>query len=332
MIYTDYAAAAPAFADLLNPAQRILLLTHVNPDGDAIGSMLGVWHCLRAMGKTAIPLASSAIPGYTSELPGIEHVQVYSRGMPLPEADLIWLVDTATLDRIGQIYTDHHDTLAARPLVIVDHHVTNEGGGNLNLITPQSASCAELLFRLLRAMELPVPPEAATCFLMGVVTDTQSFQTSSSNPQSLRTTADLLEAGADNQAVVQAVYFSTPYSTIRLTGAVLETLQHEDGLYWAVVPQALMRETGAADEATDEATIRLQRVEGLRAAVLFKERADGTVKISLRSKPGIDVAAIAKRWGGGGHTQAAGATLHMNLDEAQQAVLPVLREALAHAQ
>lgn len=332
MIYTDYTAAAPIISEMLARAERILLFSHVNPDGDAIGSMLGVWHSLSAMGKTALPIASSELPSYTLQLPGIEHVQIYQRGTALPESDLIWLMDTATLDRIGPIYADHAAELAVRPLLIVDHHVTNEGEGKLNLIAPQSASCAELLFRLLHAMALPVTPEAATCLLMGVITDTQSFQTSSTNPQSLRATAELLEAGADHQAVVQSVYFSVPSSTVQLTALVLSHLQREDGLVWACVPQSMLQATGASDEATDDTVIRMQRIVGMQVCVLFKERRDGNVKISLRSTPGIDVAAIAKLWGGGGHTQAAGATLYMGLEEAQRQVLPKLREALSSRQ
>lgn len=328
MIYTDPHAAAPAFKSQIAQAQRILLLSHINPDGDAIGSMMGAFHTLQDLGKTPIPIASSAIPSYSYGLPGIEHVQIYTPGMALPEVDLIWMLDTAALSRVGAIYTEHQAVLLSQPLMIVDHHVTNDGGGLVNLISPESASTADLLFRLLRAMDAPISPAAATCMLLGVTTDTQSFQTSSSSPQTLRTSADLLEAGADQQAVVNAVYFAIPASTVRLTGLALGRLQREGGLLWAVVTQTMLHETGASDEATDDTTMRMQRVAGMRACALFKERADGTVKISLRAVPGINVAEIARTWGGGGHTQAAGATLHMSVDEAQAAVLPLLRAAI----
>lgn len=328
MIYTDPTAAAPAFEAQIAKAQRILLLSHVNPDGDAIGSLMGAFHALLDMGKTPIPIASSALPSYCDGLPGIEHVQVYTPGMALPEVDLIWMLDTAALSRVGAIYTEHQPTLLSHPLIIVDHHVTNDGGGLVNLIAPASASTADLLFRLLRAMGAPISPAAATCMLLGLTTDTQSFQTSSSSPQTLRTGADLLEAGADKQAVVNAVFYSIPASTVRLTGLALSKLQREGGLLWAVVTQAMLHEAGAGDEATDDTTMRMQRVVGMQACVLFKERPDGTVKISLRAVPGINVAEIARTWGGGGHTLAAGATLHMSIDEAQAAVLPLLRAAI----
>ncbi len=329
MIYTEPAAAAAAFSAQLAGARRVLLLTHVNPDGDAVGSVLGAAHALRDSGREPICLLASPPPSYSRALPGAEWLRVYRRGDPLPEADLIWMLDTATPARVGAIAEEHGDALQAVPLMITDHHVTNEGGGQLNLIDPTAASNADLLFRLLRAMGLPVSPAAATCLLMGTLTDTQSFQTSSTTPQTLRTTAEILEAGADLRAVVQAAFLSVPISTLRLTGMALSELQREGDLVWATVTQAQMAAAGASDEATDDTMKRMQQVEGARICALLKERHDGTVKISLRSVPGINVAAIAQTWGGGGHAQAAGATLPMGLAEATAAVLPLLRAALA---
>ncbi|MEI7644496.1 MAG: bifunctional oligoribonuclease/PAP phosphatase NrnA [Chloroflexales bacterium] len=328
MIYTDPTDAATAFAQQLSQAQRILLLTHINPDGDAIGSLLGAYHVLRGIGKEPIPVAASTLPSYSSVLPGVAHVTIYQSGDTLPEADLIWMLDTATLERVGQIYHDHGPAMIARPLMIVDHHVTNNGGGSLNLIQPAAASCADLLFRLFRAMDLPISPAAATCMLLGTTTDTQSFQTSVTTAQTLRTAADMLDAGADQRLVVHAVYFSMPVETVQLSGIALGLLRREGGLLWARVSQDMLAATGAADEAADEAITRMQRVGGMRVSAIFKERADGTVKISLRSVPGINVAEIARAWGGGGHTQAAGADLPMGLDDAEAAVLPLLRAAI----
>jgi phosphoesterase RecJ-like protein len=255
-------------------------------------------------------------------------VTIYRAGDALPDADLIWMLDTAALERVGQIYRDHGAAMMARPLMIVDHHVTNDGAGTLNLIQPHAASCADLLFRLFQAMGLPISPEAATCLLLGTTTDTQSFQTSATTSQTLRTAADMLDAGADQRLVVSAVYFSLPVETVQLSGIALGLLRREGGLLWSRVSQAMLTATGAADEATDEAIMRMQRVGGMRVAAMFKERADGTVKISLRSVPGINVAEIARTWGGGGHTQAAGADLPMGLDDAEAAVLPLLRQAI----
>jgi phosphoesterase RecJ-like protein len=327
-MHTDPAAAAPIIAETVAAANRVLILSHINPDGDAIGSMLGVWHILRGMGKTATPLASSAYPEVAEALPGIEQVQVYQPGMPLPPADLIWMVDTAAPQRVGPLYDEHAAELNHLPLIIVDHHVTNDGLGRVNLVDAQAASCAEVLYRLFREMDVVVTPETATCLLLGLTTDTQSFQTNSTRPDTLRIAAALVEAGADQPAIVQKVYYATPYSTAHMLGLALSQIQREDGLIWTYISREMMQQTHASDSAYDDVTSVMMRIEGMRISALFKERNDGAVKLSLRSKAGIDVAEIARAWGGGGHTQAAGATIQKTLDEAQREVLAVLRERL----
>lgn len=328
MIYSSVAEAAPAFRAQLDTAQRVLLLTHVNPDGDAIGSLLGAAHALRDAGKTPICLLASPAPSYCLGLPGAAWLAVYRRGDPLPPADLTWMLDTASPGRVGAISEEHGARLLSQPLLITDHHATNEGGGQINLIDARAASNADLLFRLLQALELPVSAAAATCLYLGTITDTQSFQLGSTTPQTLETAAAMLAAGADQRAVIDAVYFSVPISTVRLTALALSELHHENGLLWARVTQAQLAATNAGDEAADDTITRMQRVAGMRACALFKERSDGTVKLSLRGVAGVNVAVIAQLWGGGGHTQAAGATLLMGLDEAEAAVLPLLRAAL----
>jgi phosphoesterase RecJ-like protein len=325
MIYESAAQAAPAIADRIAAARRIVILTHINPDGDAIGSLLGVWHALRTFGKQAIPLAAGPPPTYAAWLPGAEHIQIYRTGMPFPEAELAIMVDTATLSRAGPIYDEHSLALAALPLIVVDHHVTNEGAGIVNLIAPTAPSTCGLLYALFRAMGVPISPELATCLLLGLTTDTQSFQTSATNPDALRVAADLLELGADHRRIVQEVYYALPASSAALIGLALARMRCEGPIAWTTVTQAMMGATGAEDEAVDEVVRVMQRIAGLQALVVFKERHDGTTKISLRSRPPIDVAGLAQLWGGGGHAQAAGATLQMTPTQAECEVLPRLR-------
>jgi phosphoesterase RecJ-like protein len=330
MIYTNAADAAPAIRPILDKANHILLLSHVNPDGDAVGTMMGLWYTLKALGKNATPLASSALPSYVLSLPGAQEVQYYQPGAALPDADLIWMVDTATMERVGQrFYKEHGPALASRPLIIVDHHITNEGGGVISLIKPEASSCAEVLLQLLQAMEAPITPLAATWLLLGVITDTQSFQTSSVTPDSLRASATLMDLGANHRAVVDAAYYSVPTPTLDLISLALAQVKREQGLVWVAVTQAMMHQTKAEDEATDELMRLLQRNAGARVCAIFKERYDGSVKVSLRSMSSVDVSAIAQRWGGGGHIKAAGTNVAMPLDATLQEVLPVLRAAVA---
>jgi phosphoesterase RecJ-like protein len=326
MIYTDPAEFGPFFIKHLAAAQHPLILTHVNPDGDAIGSLLGIWHALRLLGKSATAMVMPPIPEYTAWLPGADLLQVYHRGDGLPACDLVIMVDTATIERTGPIAEAHGVAIRALPLVIIDHHVTNDGSGDLDLIQPAAASTCELLYQLFTAMGLAIDADLATCLLLGVTTDTLSYQTSSTTGASLRAAAGLLDAGAAHRMVVDKVYNALPTSGALLVGQTLAGLRYEDGIAWATITRAMIDQTGAPDDAIDEVIQLMRRIGEAHALVLFKENRDGTTKISLRSRPPLNVAAFAQRWGGGGHTQAAGATIQRHYLQAEAEVVPLLKE------
>lgn len=332
MHFTDSQAAAGPIYDLINSAQHPLILTHLNPDGDAIGSLLAVWHMLQNHGKCALAIALPPVPVYCSWLPGAERIIQYHHDMPLPDdIDLVILVDTATLNRAGLVYDEHRSLFEHLPLLIIDHHITNNGAGTLDLIQPQAASTCELLYALFTAMDVHVTPAMATCLLMGLMTDTQSFQTNSTTSAALHTAADLVNAGADRRGIVHTVYNALPAKSASLLGMGLTTLCFEQGVAWATVTQAMLLETGTNDEAAEEVIRILQQIGEAHAVVLFKERYDKTTKISLRSQPPIDVAQFAQHWGGGGHSQAAGATLLCSPQSAIAEVIPKLQQ-LVHDQ
>lgn len=324
-LFSNADQAAPAIASQIDRARRILILTHINPDGDAIGSLLGVWHALQLLGKDVVPMASSPLPVYAKWLPGAENIKVYQPGMALPEVDLVIMVDTATLARVGRIYDEHTHALSSRPVVIIDHHVTNDGAGSVNLIAADAASTCELLYDLFRSMGIAITPAMATCLLLGLTTDTQSFQTSATTAESLRVAADLLELGADQARIVHEVYYGLPATSANLIAQALLEMRREGPIAWTRVTLAMMRAASAEDEAVDEVVRMIQRIAGVHVLVVFKERQDGTTKISLRSTQPINVALLATRWGGGGHAQAAGATLMMSVEQAERELLPQLR-------
>ncbi|MGB9753412.1 MAG: phosphoesterase [Roseiflexus castenholzii] len=329
MISNDPAMVAAPLNEYIAAAQHTLILTHVNPDGDAVGAALAVWHVLGALGKQRTAMLMPPIPVYAVWLPGADQIVLYQSGMALPPADLAILVDTAHLTRIGPIYDEHAAMLATLPVVVIDHHVTNDGGASLNLVDPGAASTCDLLYRLFRAMGVPIDRTIATCLLLGLTTDTQSFQTNATHPESLRVAAALLESGADHAQIIRAVYYGLPASSAALMGHALASLRYEDGVVWTTVDKRMFAETGAEEEAADEVIRVLQRIGEARVMVLFKERSDGTTKISLRARAPLNVAAIAQRWGGGGHAQAAGANLSMTPAEAAMVVVPLLKELAA---
>ncbi len=335
MLYTDAETAAPAIAQILTGKQHVLLITHVNPDGDAIGSLLGLGLSLEARGHAVTLLAPTPLPLYVTRLGGVERIEVYSKSavyseiMALPASvDLIMLVDTGDIRRIARIYEENPTYVDGRPLVVIDHHATNSGEGQVNLVDASLSSTCELLYRLLRAWNASISAHVATALLMGVITDTQSFKTSNTTPSALRTAADLIELGADRELIMRDVYSNIRFETAKLLSLSLSELRRDGPLAWTHVTQVMQRSVGADDDASAEVTEYIAGLGGLRATALFKERRDGSVKVSLRSVPGVDVAAVAQHFGGGGHRQAAGATLAGPLHEAEERLLAVLRAAV----
>jgi phosphoesterase RecJ-like protein len=324
MRFDDARHAAPAFAAALGAAQQPLVLTHINPDGDAIGAMLSVVRAFALRQVTASALIWPALRRSSGTLAGSDQIMCYQRGMPLPAADLVVLVDTASIARLGPIGEEHGAWLAARPMVLVDHHVTNDAGASLNLIDTGAASTCELLVQLFDAMGWALDADAATALLLGIVSDTQGFQTLATRPASLRAAADLIDRGASHQQVVTALHFSLPAATAALVGQALARMQYVDGVAWTVVTEAMFVATRTRPEDGGEVMQVLQRLAGLRACALLREHG-ATTRLSLRSRPPVDVSLLAARLGGGGHRQAAGATLALPLDEAVALVIPALR-------
>ncbi len=338
MLYTNAQQAAPAIAACVQDKRHILLITHVNPDGDAIGSLLGLGLYWEQHGYEVTMLAPTPLPIFTQRLRSADRIKVYSQApmysdtLTLPETvDLVVLVDTGDVQRIARVYQEQQAYLAARPLIIIDHHATNSGEGLINLVDPSRSSNCELLYELLKAWDAQITPEIATALLMGITTDTQSFKTSNTTPSALRAAADLVESGADRALIMRDVYSNIPFETAKLLSLALSELKREGPIAWTHVTQVMQRSVGASDDAAAEVTDYIANLGGLKATALFKERRDGSVKVSLRSVPGIDVAAVAQRFGGGGHRQAAGATLQGPLVEAEQQLLDVLKAAVAQA-
>lgn len=330
MLYSTVDRAAPAIADVLRDKRHALLITHVNPDGDAVGSVAGLGLALEARGLRVTLFTPTPQPAFVANVPTASRIRSFTDDPSLPpDCDVVILVDTGDARRIGRIWEEARDYLLARPMMVIDHHVTNTGEGIVNYVDPSRSSTCELIFELLRAWEAPISPEIATCLLFGIITDTQSFRTSNTTPSALRAAADLLERGGDQARVVTDVYASGSVASARLLGQALEVMEHDEEIVWTFVSQAMYQATGADDDASADVTEYLAALGGFRASVLFKERRDGAVKVSLRAAPPVDVAIVAQQFGGGGHRQAAGCTIKAPLAEARERMLAALRASLA---
>lgn len=322
---------ARAFATGLRPGQRVCITTHVNPDGDGLGSEVGLVHLLRAQGIDAVITNPSPTPPRFSFL--FDDLQGVDRSAEavkeLRRADLIIVLDISDLTRLGMLI----ETVRNRgvPVACVDHHVSV---GVLppgpRYLDPDAAATGELIFELARANGWPVTQAVARALYVAILTDTGGFRFSNTRPHTLRVAADLLEAGVDNEEIYLEVYARAPEGRPRLFAEALQTLvvEPEYGLAWVTVPPGAIERLGVSSDDLDGVVEFPRSIEGVRMALLFREISQGRVKVSLRSVGDVDVAAFAKAYGGGGHRKAAGLSLTGSIAEVQATVLKAAREYL----
>jgi bifunctional oligoribonuclease and PAP phosphatase NrnA len=324
-------ARAREFAAALKPGQRVCITTHVNPDGDGLGSEVGLVHLLRAQGIDAVITNPSPTPPrfsfLLSDLPGVDRSAEAVK--ELRRAELIVVLDISDLARLGMLIETVRDR--GVPVACLDHHVS---AGVLppgpRYVDPDAAATGELVFELARANGWPITQAAARGLYVAILTDTGGFRFSNTRPRTLRIAADLLEAGVDPETIYLEVYARAPEGRPRLFAEALQTLvvEHEYGLAWVTVPTGAIERLGVSSDDLDGVVEFPRSIEGVRMALLFREISQGRVKVSLRSVGDVDVAAFAKAYGGGGHTKAAGLSVAGSLAEVQGIVLKAAREYL----
>lgn len=329
---SDRIATARALAASLVPGQRVCLTTHVNPDGDGLGSEAGLAHLLRAQGVDAVVTNPTPTPPrfcfLFDDLPGVDRSAEAVR--ELRRADVIVVLDIADLGRLGML----GETVRTRgvPVACVDHHVSE---GELPLgpryIDAGAAATGELVFELALGNGWPLTAEAARGIYVAILTDTGGFRFSNTRPRTLRVAAELLETGVDPEQIYLEVYARAPEGRPRLFAEALQTLvvEPEYGLAWVTVPPGAIERLGVSSDDLEGVVEFPRSIEGVRLALLFREVSQGRVKVSLRSVGDVDVAAFAKAFGGGGHTKAAGLALAGSLAQVQATVLAAARAYLA---
>ncbi len=316
MDWTDAAAAARA-------AKSILLVTHVSPDGDAIGSMLGLYNFFVAQGKQVVAAVDDGVPKFLQFLPSAEHVVgKLKRG----KWDLMIALDASDVERMGKVgaYGLKHSKM----VINIDHHPTNTQFGDIWLIDSQAVSAAELVYRWLDTMQVEMTEPVAVPLLTGLITDTLGFRTSNVTAQTLRIAQSLVEAGASLTEVMARALVHKPYSYIELWKHALPSVQLDGAIASANITQADLK-AAHLNEVTDGGLVGLLiSADEAMVAVVFKEHEDNSIEVSLRSKPGYDVATVAFELGGGGHRQASGATIEGPLAAARERVLKLLAKAV----
>jgi phosphoesterase RecJ-like protein len=316
---------------LLDRARRLLLVAHLKPDADTVGSVLGLGQALESLGKEVTLYCADPLAGPLVTLPGAERV---TTAPPTDEAwaafDAVVTLDVSTIDRLGSVYLEAPERFTRLPVLNVDHHLTNPRFGTVDLVDPVAASTAELVTALLERMGVPLTVPVATCLLAGVLTDTLSFQTQSTTPATLRTAASLLQAGAPLAALAYRYFRQRSRGSALVWSRALGTLSFAAGgrVAWIEVSRAVLEAAGPGADGAGLSGFAAN-IEGVEVGFSLEEGPDGSIFAGLRS-PTVDVAAVAARFGGGGHARAAGCHFPppATLAAARDALLGAIEESL----
>jgi len=328
-------AGAPEMLSILSALQegeRFLVCSHSRPDGDAIGSMLAMGMLLRQMGKRVDIFAADRIPAVYRGLPGAEAIRTVMRVPSSYEAPY----DAAILLECDGLARTRLRGLERMFHINIDHHASGRAFGALNWIDRDACSVGELVHRLVLAAGGTVTPEMATCLYVTLLTDTGGFCYGGMRASTFRLAAELVEAGADPVRLAREIYFNNPFSKVLLLGRALGNLRRTAGkdgkpdgpLAWLWVTHEDMLATHAAEEDCEGVVNYALSASGVEAAVFLRELPEGRIRLSLRGKGRVNVAAISARLGGGGHENAAGCTLEGPIERAAEEILAALQSEI----
>lgn len=312
------------FLQTLKQARHVWISTHLNPDGDALGSALAVSLLLEEMEISYEILCHNTCPYNLDFLPNSKKIQT----KPISNtADVAIVVDLSSLDRLGAIkpYISLVDYL-----IIVDHHIPNEKPGNLRIIDFTAPATALILSRLFEQLQIKISPQMATCLLTGIVTDTGCFRYPSTTAEVLSTAGKLLEQGADLAQINSEVYFKKPKACLNVLTKALEKMHLicEDKIAWSTLSVEDLQNANALEEHTEGLVNELLTIDTVQIAAMLRESRKGFIQVSLRSRSNYNVAQVANLFNGGGHRNAAGCTFHSSLKEAEKQLIDALKLCL----
>ncbi len=314
----DTDAAKEALSQL-KAASCVLLPTHQNVDADSLSSVLALTHALRQHEINAVPMISDGqLPRSLEFLPGASEVLLYG-SEELPAYDMLLMADCSDRTRLGRFYRDDPTRVDGRiPIVNIDHHITNDQFGIVNIVEPTAASATEIIADILAVWGTVMTREIAQCLLAGIYGDTLGLRTESTTSRTMRTAADLVDAGANPVPIVDALFRLKPKSSICLWQRALEQVDWTGSLIWTELSEETFAECGAQPSEAEGMVNFLAGTEGSRAAAILYANEQGW-RVSMRSVPvDVDVAAIAAEFGGGGHPRAAGVQIEGGEEEKQR--------------
>jgi phosphoesterase RecJ-like protein len=312
----------------ISQAKEILAITHVGPDGDAFGSLTALGQALSQWGKRATLVCDDPVPSRFHYLPLSDAVR--SAPYTNVDYDLIIAVDCGDENRMGQAYAN----LPTPPpfLINIDHHITNTHFGDINLISPEATSAAEMLYVLFNELDITITSNIALSLLTGLVTDTLGFRTNSVSSRTLRIGSALMEAGADLNLVTTQGLKLKPMTTLRMWQAGLNKMRLEEGLIWSSLSREELKAIGHTSSSSRGLVNLLSDVDQAAMSAVLMEMSDGSIQVGFRCHPPFSVSELALNLGGGGHPLAAGCNLPGPLADAESLVVKMSKETIRQQQ
>ena len=316
----------PLAVAALQSARKVLITMHRGPDGDALGSALALACALRDLGREVTVYNPDDLPYNFRFLPGAAGVE---RSLPRDAAyDATVVTDAGAYDRLGP---DVPEVDRRGILLNLDHHVTTEAFGDVNYVDPHAASVGILAYKIIKGLGAPLSRDVAECIYASILADTGCFRYSSTDPECLRIAAELVEAGVEPWEMTVRVYEQQPLARMRLLAEVLSTLEVHGKLATITITNAMVAKTGSELDLTDGFINYARAVDGVEVAASFREPLNGGLwRVSFRSRGRVNVAAIAQKFGGGGHHNAAGCSIGGDEAAVRERIAEEVEEALKH--
>jgi phosphoesterase RecJ-like protein len=321
----DLDAVRQRFFNEIRAARRILIGSHLNPDGDSIGSALALVHICKLLGVEYEWISHDPVPDNLAFLPGTKEIRETPRHS---DHDLAIILDLDAVHRLGRVRTYFEQVPR---WIVVDHHVPTEQPGDFRIVMVGAPATCAILADLCLGPRPLINADLANCLLTGILTDTGSFRFPNTTPHSLHLAAQLIEAGANLPRLAEEIYHRRTQSSLRLLGWALNNMKIEENgrLAYVAIPHRIYEELGCREQDTEGIVNELLSIGTVEVAALLRKVNQGKVRGSLRSRQGHDVAAIARQFGGGGHSEAAGVSFAGELEQALDQLLPALRSCWA---
>ncbi|MBI4846452.1 MAG: bifunctional oligoribonuclease/PAP phosphatase NrnA [Candidatus Omnitrophica bacterium] len=314
--------------DEIKNRKSFLVVAHIHPEGDSIGSQIALANLLKGMGKSVRVINEDKVPRNLLFLPGVDRIERFSN-LEKKEVDFdaAIILDCPTLERIGKV----KQLLGSKYIINIDHHISNEGFGDINWVDLKASSAGEMIYALFKSAEKEIDNASALCVYVAIMTDTGSFHYSNTTSQTHKIIAELLNFKINPTKIYEYIYETKSFDTLKLLAEVLANLQKsKDGKYvWFKVTDEMLKRNRLTAESTEDFIDFVRMIEGAEVVAYLRELdSDNKVKVSLRSKTDVDVNAVAKNFGGGGHYAASGCVIEKCMEETEQLLYQQIKKAL----